>query len=94
MHTPVAVAVASVGLWLDLAAWRWAVLALCVTMVLAAELFNSAIERLARQVTQQHALHVREALDMASGAVLVTAAGAAIVGLIVLGPPLSAALGW
>lgn len=94
VHAPVACGVAALSVWLDLSAWRWAAIVLCITIVLAAEMFNSAIERLAREITQEVAPHVRDALDMASGAVLVVSLGAAIVGLLVLGPPLRAAIGW
>jgi len=55
-------------------------LGLCVTIVLAAETFNTALERLARAAGPEKNEHVRDALDMASGAVLVAAIGAAGVG--------------
>ena len=42
------------------------VLALCVAAVLAAELFNTAIERLAREVDREHNVNIGAALDIAS----------------------------
>jgi diacylglycerol kinase len=59
-----------------------------VTLVLGAEAFNTALESLAdAAVPEQHPL-VGAAKDLAAGAVLVTAMGAAVVGLLVLGPHL------
>ena len=64
---------------------EWCLLILCIGTVLAAELFNTALEHLARAITQEENPHIRNALDIASGAVLVTALTAATLGSIVLG---------
>ena len=64
---------------------EWCLLILCITIVLAAETFNSAIERLGKAITKDYDANVRDALDMSSGAVLTTAMGAAAIGFIVLG---------
>ncbi|MBX3425724.1 MAG: diacylglycerol kinase [Pirellulales bacterium] len=71
---------------------RWAALVLCVALVLVAESLNTAIERLARAVTREQDARVRDALDIASGAVLLAAIGAAVAGALILGPPLVAML--
>ncbi len=73
---------------------EWCILLLCITMVLAAETFNSALESLARVVDENHNPLLGKALDMASGAVLVCAMGAAAVGLIVFLNRLVGVLGW
>lgn len=66
---------------------RWCIYILCVTVVLAAELFNTAIEHLARAVTREENPEVRNALDIASGAVLLAAIGAACVGVLMIAWP-------
>lgn len=71
---------------------RWCIYILCVAVVLSAELFNTAIERLARAVTREEHPEVRDALDIASGAVLVTALGAGVVGVLMIGWPFVAQL--
>ncbi len=76
-----AVAIAAVALRVDVA--EGCLLALCVSGVFAAELFNSALERLARAITRERDGRVRDALDMASAAVLATALGAVAVGAII-----------
>jgi diacylglycerol kinase len=53
--------------------------------LLFAELFNSAIEHLAQAITADHDDHLRDALDISSGAVLVASLGAAAVGVAILG---------
>jgi len=88
VHLPVAVAVVAAGLWLRLSVASWALLTLCIAAVIAAELFNSSIERLAAAITREESAEIGDALDMAGGAVLIAATGAVVVGLAVLGPPL------
>ena len=72
---------------------EWCLLALAIGSVLVAEVFNTAIESLARGPGSRRHPRLRDALDMASAAVLVAAATAAIVGLIVFGPRLVALAG-
>jgi diacylglycerol kinase len=86
-HLFIAVTAAVAGAIVELNDERWCLYILCVTVVLAAELFNTAIERLARAVTREHHPEVRDALDIASGAVLVAALGAAFVGVLVIAWP-------
>jgi diacylglycerol kinase len=62
-----------------------------VAIVLTAELFNTAVEWLAKAVTRTEDPHIEAALDIASGAVLLAAAGAAIVGLLIFLPRVA---GW
>lgn len=88
IHLPAAVAVVVLAWWLQVSATGWWVLILCITVVLTAELFNSAIEHQARAITREENSEIRDALDIASSAVLVASIGAAVVGLFVLGRPL------
>lgn len=87
VHVPMALAVVGVATWLQIDAVRWCALALAIGVVLAAEIMNSALERLARAITSDHHPEIRDALDQASGAVLAAAISAAIVGLIVFAAP-------
>ena len=64
---------------------EWCLLIGCIAAVLTAEMFNSAIERLAKAVDQNYNDHIRNALDIAAGAVLTAALGAAVIGTIILG---------
>ena len=64
-------------------AWAWAAVLLCVALVLCAEAFNTALERLCDRVSTARESVIRDVKDMAAGAVLVCAVGAAAVGLLV-----------
>ena len=94
IHLSFAAAVVLLVIVLRVNLVEWCVLALCITVVLAAELFNTAIERLAREVSREHNPQVGAALDMASGAVLITAIGSAVVGCVILGYRCGLLIGW
>lgn len=84
--------VVAVGLLLglDRADWLW--LTLAITAVLMAETFNTAIEQLCDAVSTDHHPGLGRAKDAAAGAVLLTAIGAVVIGLLVFGPRLYALL--
>jgi len=94
VHLFFTAAVIAAGLALRVNLQEWCVLLLCITGVLAAELFNTALESLARAITDQMDPHVGSALDIGSAAVLVAAVGAAVVGTIILVNRLGALLTW
>jgi diacylglycerol kinase len=93
VHLAVAAVVVALAAILRVSAGEWCLLAGAIAMVLAAEIFNSAVESLGRAFGPGWNPRVRDALDMASAAVLVAACGAAVVGLIVFGPRLVALVG-
>ncbi len=76
------------GWLLGISRLQWCVLALSIALVIAAEMMNTALERLAHTLVHEKNLGIRDTLDMASGAVLVTSVGAVVVGMIVLAEPL------
>lgn len=93
VHLLVAVLVIGVAAWLEVTAIEWCLLATCIASVLALELFNSSIEALAKAIDRQHNEQLRDALDIASGAVLVGAIGATVVGIVILLPRLLEGIG-
>lgn len=66
----------------------WGLLVLAVGLVLVAETFNTAVESLARAVDTRFHPRLRDALDIASAAVLLAAGTAVVIGLIVFLPRL------
>ncbi len=62
---------------------EWCLLVGCIGVVLAAELFNSAIETICHGLDEATRVRVRPALDIAAGAVLVVSAAAALVGVLI-----------
>jgi len=77
------------GAWLEISAHRWCLVVLSAAMVVVAEMFNTAIEHLAKAITRERRPEIRDALDVASGAVLLASIGAATVGVIAVAWPLA-----
>ncbi len=70
VHLPAAIIVTALGLWLDISRAEFCVLMLCIALVLCTELFNSSLELLAKVITREYHPDIGQALDIASGAVL------------------------
>ena len=68
--------------------WRWLVAALVFVWV--AETVNTAFEHVCNVVSPQFSLSVQHAKDVAAGAVLISAVGAALIGTSVLVPYVAA----
>lgn len=85
VHLAVAVAVIVVASVLRVSLVEWCLLVGAIGFVLTAEVFNTAIESLARAHDVGRHPRIRDALDMASGAVLVAAITAALIGVVVFG---------
>ncbi len=94
VHGVVGLLVLLLAMILGVSPLEWCVLVLCIGLVISAELFNSAFESLAKAVTRDFDDHVRDALDIASAAVLAIAIAASIVGLTIFGFRLGLNFGW
>lgn len=92
IHLAIAAGVIGLGWWLHLSATQWAVLALTIGSVLAAELLNSSLETVVDIVSPDYHPLAKRAKDVAAGAVLLAAIVAVVVGVLILGPPLWARL--
>ena len=68
---------------------EWTAICLCIGLVVSAELFNTAIERLVDLVSPQRHPLAGQVKDIAAGAVLVCALAAIAVGLIIFVPYLT-----
>ena len=88
IHIPAAIIVMVAAYALEVSRLEQCALWICITMVLTAELLNSALETLAKAVTRAENPFVGKALDIASGAVLLAAMGSAIVGAMIFIPRL------
>lgn len=94
VHLPMAAAVIAAAVVLRVSLVEACVLGLCITAVLAAEMFNTALEQLAREVDRGRNAGIAAALDIASGAVLTTVIGSALVGGAIFTYRLGALAGW
>jgi diacylglycerol kinase (ATP) len=82
--------VLGLAVFLGLGRSEWVALLIAVAMVWVAEAFNTAIELLCDRVSPEHDPLIGQAKDVAAGGVLIAAAIAAVIGFLVLGPPLLA----
>ena len=88
IHAVVSVAVVLVGIWLGLSTIEWAVIFLAIALVWTAEFINTALEAVVDLASpQQHEL-ARVGKDVGAAAVLIAAASSALIGFLILGPPL------
>ncbi|MFM1903027.1 MAG: hypothetical protein RLZZ440_927 [Planctomycetota bacterium] len=92
-HIPVAAAAVALAAWLGISLVEWCLVAVAIGLVVMAEVFNTSIESLARAFDRYPDDRIRDALDHASGGVLVAVLTAIIVGLVILGPRLWAVFG-
>lgn len=88
-HLIAAIIVVIAGFILSITTIEWTIVILCIGVVIAAELFNTAIERLVDLVSPQQHPIAGKVKDIPAGAVLVCAVTAAIIGLIIFVPYLT-----
>ena len=88
IHAVVSISVIGIALWLGLNRYDWALITIAIAMVWTAEFINTALEAIVDLASpEQHGL-ARISKDVGASAVLIAAGSAAIIGLIILGPPL------
>lgn len=86
IHCLAIVVVTLAGFYFGITPTEWCIVVLCFGLVLAAEGFNTAIERLVDLVSPDYHSIAGDVKDVAAGAVLVCAIAVAIVGMIVFIP--------
>jgi diacylglycerol kinase (ATP) len=90
IHAAIGVCTLFAGVFLRISSVEWGVVILVIGTVLAAETFNSAIEKLSDVVAPEYNEAIRHIKDLAAGAVLFTAIAAALIGFIIFLPKLMA----
>ena len=86
LHAVGTILVLFLGLLFGLSDPEWCWLVLAVMAVWTAEALNTALEFLADVASPEFHPLVEKAKDVAAGAVLISAIGSAVIGLLVLGP--------
>lgn len=91
IHFLAAIVVIAFGFYFAVSPTEWCILLFTIGLVISAELFNTAIEKLADYTSkgEQHEL-IKKTKDIAAGAVLVLAIVAVILGVIIFTPYLLA----
>lgn len=88
IHCAASVLTALLGWYLQLGLVEWCLIVFAITLVISAEMLNTAIEQVVDLASPQRHPLAKAAKDVAAGAVLVATFGAIAIGGIVLGPPL------
>ncbi len=88
IHLLATIVVVGAGFYYGISSFEWIAVLLCIALVLAMELLNSAIEALANFTTTELQPLIKKAKDLAAGAVLISSIIALIVGVIVFVPKL------
>jgi len=94
IHLLFAVLVTGAAIALRVSLLEWCLLLLCITAVLVAEMFNSALEWLAKAVSLEYDHQIGNALDIGSAGVLLAALGASVAGTLIFVYRLGTYLGW
>lgn len=86
IHCTAVIVVVASGIHFNITLTEWSLCILCFGLVLMAESFNTAIERLVDLVSPEFHPIAGDVKDVAAGAVLLSAIAAAIVGCIIFIP--------
>lgn len=86
IHAVMTLAVIGLGVWTGLNLVEWAILALAVGGVWAAEGLNTALEELADHLHPDHHRAIGRVKDIAAAGVLLMAVASAVAGLLVFWP--------
>lgn len=94
IHALVSIIVILLGFWLSLSAWDWAVIIIAIAMVWTAEFLNTALEAVVDLASPERNHLAKVGKDVGAAAVLIAASSSAVIGLLILGPPLWARLAY
>ncbi len=88
IHAGITVAVILLGAWLVRSLTDWGLLLMAIALVWSAEFFNTAVEAVVDLASPELHPLAGIAKDLGAAAVLLNAIAAALIGLLVFGPPL------
>ena len=86
IHLFFAFAAILAGFFFQLSNYEWCIILLCIAMVFALEIVNTAIEKIVDHLSPEKSKFAGIAKDLAAAAVLVTAIMATIIGIIIFLP--------
>jgi len=86
IHLLIVLLVVGAGIYFQLPRQEWLILLLAISLVLAAEAFNTAFEYLTDLVSPEYHLLAGKTKDAAAAGVLIAAIGAALIGCLVFLP--------
>ena len=88
IHALATLLVLLMSIWLQISLMEWALILFAVVLVWMAEFLNTALEAVVDLASPEENSLAKVGKDVGAAAVLIAAVGAALIGLLVLGPPL------
>jgi len=88
IHAVASITVLLLSWWLHINRREWALIILAIAIVWIAEFLNTALEAVVDLASPQEHPLAKVGKDVGAAAVLIAAGAAALVGLLILGPPL------
>ena len=82
----IALVVISAGFYFSISKLEWSLILFCICLVIALEMFNSAIEKQCDLYTKEHNQKIKYIKDVCAGAVLITSIVSAIIGSMIFWP--------
>lgn len=86
IHLTATVLVVAAGVFFQIERWEWVAALICIGVIWAAEMLNTAVERLADFVHPDHHEKIGRVKDIAAGGVMLMALIAVIIAAIVFQP--------
>ncbi len=86
LHIGSTVLVLILGFYFQINAIEWCIILLCIGSILAAEVLNTAIEKIVDFISPQYNKKAGMIKDLAAAAVLILSIVAAIIGVIIFAP--------
>ena len=83
IHIFASITVTALGWLVEITRTKWLIIIICVGIVLGAEAFNSAIERICDLVSPEKNIQIKIIKDISAAAVLIVSVMAAIIGLFI-----------
>lgn len=86
IHLAATVLVVAAAAFFELERWEWVAALLCIGIIWAAEMLNTAVEKLADFVHPEHHEKIGRVKDIAAGGVMLMAFIAIAIAVIIFGP--------
>lgn len=86
IHIIMAILVVILGMFFKITKIEWIICIFAIAIVIASELFNTAIETIVDMITIEKNEKAKIAKDVSAGAVLINAIGTAIIGTVIFIP--------
>lgn len=86
IHLIMAIGSIVAGVYFNLSLTEWIFLVFAISLVIALELINTAIENLADFVSPERNEKIKKVKDLAAGAVLIGAISSLIIGILIFAP--------